>query len=82
MQAGPRRQEGNVADDKSKRGSRIGAVFAGGTAYEVHYFARKHGIAASGARQLLQRIGPDRPKLNKVAETPSGKSTGSRWMTC
>ena len=33
-----------MADDKSKRGSVDRLEVAGGEAYEVSYFAKKHGI--------------------------------------
>jgi hypothetical protein len=41
---------------------------AGGQAYEVNYFATKHGITREQARNLISRIGNDRTKLNAAAE--------------
>lgn len=36
--------------------------------YEVNYFARKHGITADQARDLIKKVGNDREKLNAAAE--------------
>ena len=35
--------------------------------YNVVYFARKHDISIEQARELMQRIGRDREKLNEAA---------------
>src|SRR5512146_2955350 len=40
---------------------------AGGQAYEVRYFARKHGITIEQAKELIKRVGNDREKLNAEA---------------
>lgn len=37
-------------------------------AYEVSYFAKKHGITAADARAILQQSGPSRKKANELAE--------------
>jgi hypothetical protein len=37
-------------------------------AYEVSYFAPKHGITRELARRLIDKIGNNRDKLNKAAE--------------
>lgn len=36
-------------------------------AYEVSYFARKHGITTETARELLKDAGPSREKANDLA---------------
>lgn len=46
---------------------------AGGQAYELGYFARKHGISREQARTLIHRIGNDRAKLNAAAERLKGR---------
>jgi len=65
----PRREEGNadMPDDKTKRGAADRRRVAGGEAYEVNYFARKHGITKEQAQKLIGRIGGDRDKLNREA---------------
>jgi hypothetical protein len=40
---------------------------AAGQSYEVNYFATKHGITRVQARELINRIGNDRQKLNAAA---------------
>ena len=56
-----------MADDKSKRGKQDKAKVAGKQGYEVTYFAKKHGIPAEKARDLIAKIGNDREKLNAAA---------------
>ena len=41
---------------------------AGGQGYEVEYFARKHGITAEQARQLIKEHGNSREVLDREAE--------------
>lgn len=62
-----------MADDKSKRGKPDRSRVAGGEGYEVNYFARKHDITAEQARQIIDRVGNDREKLNAAAEKVSRK---------
>lgn len=62
-----------MADDKSKRGKPDRSRVAGGKGYEVNYFARKHDITAEQARQIIDRVGNDREKLNAAAEKVSKK---------
>lgn len=57
-----------MPDDKTKRGAADRRKVAGGEAYEVAYFARKHGITADQARALIKRVGNDRKKLDAAAE--------------
>lgn len=47
-------------------------LVAGGQGYEVSYFARKHGITAQQARDLIKEIGNDRDKLNAAAARLTG----------
>jgi hypothetical protein len=54
----------NIGRDRSR--------VAGGQGYELGYFARKHGISRDQARQLIQRVGNDRAKLNAAAEKLKG----------
>ena len=56
-----------MADNKNKRGGPDRKRVAGGEGYEVYYFARKHGITAAQAREIIRRIGNDRDKLNAEA---------------
>jgi hypothetical protein len=56
-----------MADDKSKRGGPDRARVAGGEGYEVDYFAKKHGISTTKAKELIDRIGNDRAKLDAAA---------------
>lgn len=57
-----------MADDKSKRGKPDRSKVASGEGYEVNYFARKHEITAQQARDLINRVGNNRDKLNTAAE--------------
>jgi hypothetical protein len=57
-----------MTDNKRKVGAADRRRVAGGEGYEVAYFARKHGITTEQARNLIERIGNDRTKLNKAAE--------------
>jgi hypothetical protein len=64
-----------MADDKSKRGKQDRERLAGGEAYEVEYFARKHGITMEQARQLIKEHGNNRAKLDAEAEKLKGKKS-------
>ena len=39
--------------------------------YEVAYFARKHGISADKAKEILDRAGRSREKADALAESQS-----------
>ena len=54
--------------NKSKRGGADRRRVAAGEGYEVNYFARKHGLTAQEARDIIARVGNDREKLNQAAE--------------
>jgi hypothetical protein len=62
-----------MADDKSKRGGADRRTVSASEGYEVSYFARKHGITAQQARDLIKEVGNNREKLNAAAEKLVGK---------
>ena len=62
-----------MVDDRSNRGGRDRNRVAAGQGYELGYFARKHGISREQAKNLIQRIGNDRAKLNAAAERMKGR---------
>jgi hypothetical protein len=57
-----------MSDDTSNRGAQDRARVSGSEPYEVEYFARKHGITAEQARQLIKEVGNSREKLDAAAE--------------
>jgi hypothetical protein len=57
-----------MADDKSKVGGQDRRTVAGNEPYEVEYFARKHGLSAQQARELISQHGNDRAALDAAAE--------------
>ena len=57
-----------MADDKTKVGGPDRRRVAREQPYEIGYFARKHGITQTQARNLIARIGGDRKKLNAAAQ--------------
>jgi len=57
-----------MSDDKTDRGAQDRARVSGDEPYEVEYFARKHGITAEQARQLIREVGNSREKLDAAAE--------------
>ena len=57
-----------MADDKSNVGEPDRSRVSGSEAYEVSYFAQKHGISAEQARELIERHGNDRETLDREAE--------------
>jgi len=46
---------------------------SGEEAYEVEYFARKHGITPQQARDLIREVGNDRKELDEAAEKLKAK---------
>lgn len=60
-----------MADDKSNVGGQDRTRVAGDEGYELDYFAQKHGISREQARELINRIGNDREKLDAAAESLS-----------
>jgi hypothetical protein len=57
-----------MSDEKPKRGARDRDRVAGEQAYEVEYFARKHGISIEQARQLINEHGNNRAMLDATAK--------------
>jgi hypothetical protein len=54
---------------KTKRGRAADRRrIAGGQAYEVSYFARKHGLSAAEARDIIKPARGNREKANQLAE--------------
>ncbi len=57
-----------MADEKTTRGrNQDRERVAGGQEYEVEYFARKHGISAEQARELIKQNGNNRDTLDREA---------------
>jgi hypothetical protein len=56
-----------MSDNPSIQDGRDRSRVAGGEGYEVRYFADKHGITIDHARDLIDRIGNDRDKLDAAA---------------
>lgn len=69
--AGKRKR--NMADDKSQRGGADRRTVASGEDYEVDYFARKHGLTAEQAQDLIDRFGNDRATLDAEAAKLTNK---------
>lgn len=57
-----------MADDRTSVDARDRSRVAGEEAYEVDYFARKHGISRDQAKALIDRIGNNRDALDKAAQ--------------
>lgn len=57
-----------MSDDKSHIGEPDRSRVAGGEDYEVQYLAKKHGLSAEQARELIARHGNDRDTLDREAE--------------
>lgn len=62
-----RSREEIMADDKKKLGRDRDRV-AGGQAYEVSYFRRKHGLSKEEALKIINQAGNSRDKANQLAE--------------
>lgn len=57
-----------MADNKQNVGEPDRSRVSGSEGYEVDYFARKHGITADQARDLIARHGNDRAALDAAAK--------------
>jgi Protein of unknown function (DUF3606) len=57
-----------MPDNKSKRGARDRSRVAGGEAYEVNYFARKHALSRSDAEKIIKQARGNREKANEIAK--------------
>ena len=62
-----------MSDDLANAGQRDRDRVSGDEPYEVEYFARKHGLTAEQARELIARVGNDRAKLDAAAEAMKGR---------
>ena len=63
-----------MADDKNNRGAQDRARVSGSEAYEVDYFANKHGITREQAQDLISRHGNSREVLDREAERMKSKA--------
>lgn len=52
-----------MSDDKNNRGEPDRSRVSGSEPYEVRYFADKHGLSMDQARELIERVGPDRKSV-------------------
>jgi hypothetical protein len=57
-----------MADNKSKRGKRDRSRIALSEAYEVNYFARKHGLSRVQAEKIIKQAHGSRERANALAE--------------
>jgi hypothetical protein len=57
-----------MADDKTVRDHRDRSRVAGDQEYEVRYFAEKNGITVKQARELIERCGNDRERLEREVQ--------------
>jgi hypothetical protein len=56
-----------MSDNKSHVGEPDRSRVAGGEDYEIQYLAKKHGISAEQARELVNRHGNNRDVLDREA---------------
>ncbi len=56
-----------MADETKRKDAGEHAPASSAPAYELRYFARKHGLTTAQATDLLRRFGQDRGKLNEAA---------------
>jgi hypothetical protein len=61
-----------MADDTSKKDQRDRSRVAAGEDYEVEYLAKKTGISAGAARELIRTHGNNRPTLERAARKLKG----------
>lgn len=57
-----------MADNKENVGEPDRSRVSGSEDYEVEYFARKRGLSAEQARDLIDKHGPNRDELDAAAE--------------
>jgi hypothetical protein len=60
--------ESAMADNKSRRGKQDRSRIAGGEAYEVGYFARKHHISKDKAEKIITQARGSRERANALAD--------------
>ena len=56
-----------MADNKENVGEPDRSRVSGSQAYEVHHFAKAHGLSVDQARKLIRKHGKDRETLNREA---------------
>lgn len=56
-----------MSDDTTNRGEPDRSRASVDEGYEVEYFARKYGLTAEQARELIAEVGNDRDKLDAAA---------------
>jgi len=56
-----------MTDNKGLRGEPDRSRVSGSEAYEVEYFARKHGISMDRAREIIRQAGNDRARADRLA---------------
>ena len=69
-----------MPDNKSKRGARDRSRVAGGEAYEVNYFARKHALSRSDAEKIIKQARGNREKANEIAK--KARQEGTAFGAC
>lgn len=57
-----------MPDDKNIQDGRDRSKVAAEQQYELAYFAKKHGLTANQAREILHASGPDRARADRMAE--------------
>jgi hypothetical protein len=57
-----------MADNKSRRGKKDRNRIAGGEAYEIGYFARKHRISKDRAEKIIRQARGSRERANALAK--------------
>jgi hypothetical protein len=56
-----------MSDNKQMQDGRDRAKVSNEEQYEVGYFAQKHGISATKAREIIERAGPSRKAADDAA---------------
>jgi hypothetical protein len=62
-----------MADDRTKTGAQDRSRVSASEGYEVSDFARKHGLSAEQARELIKQHGPNRERLDQAAQKLKGR---------
>jgi uncharacterized protein DUF3606 len=60
--------EAAMVDDRTNRGEPDRSKVSGSEDYELDFLARKYGMTREEARELVERIGNDREKLDEAAK--------------
>ena len=61
-----------MADDKTNRGEPDRSKVSGSEDYELDYLAKKYGMTRAQARELVERVGTNRGKLDEAAKRMTG----------